>query len=137
MTDVQDAPLLLAVGNHLRGFTRHFELAELGALFVRPAWTAASYRLLARGSEHPFKPGLVEVTREDGASIEGELYHLSSAMLNELAALVRPPIRLGLVTLGDGRVVHGYLCDPAEVAHASDISHLGGWRAFLETSAAE
>ena len=49
----------------------------------------------------------------------------------ELAALVRPPIRLGRVRLEDGREVHGFLCDPDAAATARDISHQGGWRAFL------
>ncbi|MCR0983110.1 allophanate hydrolase-related protein [Roseomonas populi] len=137
MSSVESMPLLLAVGNHLQGLSRHFELADRGARLVGTAWTEPSYRLLARGTETPLKPGLVEVARDGGTSIEGELYTLPGGALEELATLVRAPIQLGQVRLRDGRVVHGYLCDAAAIADARDVSHLGGWRAFLNDSAAE
>ncbi|MFC7738001.1 amidase [Roseomonas sp. GCM10028921] len=129
MTD--EADLLLAVGNHLAGLSRHQELLDEGAKLLRPAETAASYRLLARGSGSSPNPGLVEVAAGSGARIEGELYALPPGAVDRLAFFVHPPIRLGRVQLEDGTVVHGYLCDPAEAAGARDISDLGGWRAFL------
>jgi allophanate hydrolase len=121
--------LLLAVGNHLQGLSRHHELADRGARLLGPVRTAASYRLLARGAAPPFNPGLIEDSA--GASIGGELYALPADAVATLAALVRAPIRFGEVMLEDGRRVHGYLCDPAAAATARDISHLGDWRAFL------
>lgn len=123
--------LLLAVGNHLAGLPRHQELAERGARLLAPVLTQDRYRLLARGAAPPFNPGLVEVAPGAGATIAGELYALPADAVTVLAALVRPPIRLGQVRLADGRAVHGYLCDPAAAATARDISHYGGWRAFL------
>jgi hypothetical protein len=129
MTD--EADLLLAVGNHLAGLSRHHELLKQGARLLRPVRTAASYRLLARGAGGSPNPGLVEAAPGNGAPIEGELYALPRGGVDRLARLVRPPIRLGRVRLEDGAEVHGYLCDPAEAAGARDISGLGGWRAFL------
>lgn len=126
--------LLLAVGNHLDGLSRHHELAERGARLLGPVRTAASYRLLARGAAPPLNPGLVEAATGAGVSIAGELYAMPREALAELGALVRAPIRLGEVALEDGRRVHGYLCDPAAAATARDISHLGDWRAFLATA---
>jgi allophanate hydrolase len=125
--------LLLAVGNHLAGLSRHHELAERGATLLGTVRTQDRYRLLARGAQPPFNPGLVEVATGTGAAIAGELYALPDAALAGLAALTRQPIRLGQVWLQDGRQVHGYLCDPAAAAAARDISHLGGWRGFLAT----
>ncbi len=130
-TDRAGSELLLAVGNHLAGLSRHHELMERGALLVGLVRTVAAYRLLARGAAPPFNPGLVEVPAGRGATIAGELYSLPSEAVAELAGLVRPPIRLGRVRLEDGREVHGYLCDPEATATGRDISHLGGWRAFL------
>jgi allophanate hydrolase len=123
--------LLLAVGNHLAGLSRHDELADRGARLVGLARTSGCYRLLARGASPPFNPGLVEVEAGKGAAIAGELYALPADAVAGLAALARAPIRLGRVRLEDGREVHGYLCDPAAGADARDISDLGGWRAFL------
>jgi allophanate hydrolase len=126
--------LLLAVGNHLAGLPRHHELAGRGARLIAPVRTRDCYRLLARGAAPPFNPGLVEVAAGAGAAIAGELYALPAGAVAELAALVRPPIRLGQVWLEDGREVHGYLCDPGAAATARDISQHGGWRAFLAAS---
>lgn len=138
---VQDIPagseLLLAVGNHLAGLSRHHELTERGARLLRPVRTCDSYRLLARGAAAPFNPGLVEVAAGTGATIAGELYALPVQAVAELAALVRAPIRLGRVRLEDGREVHGYLCDPEAATTAWDISHHGGWRAFLAAGSPE
>lgn len=127
--------LLLAVGNHLAGLPKHGELLAHGARPAGLVRTAAAYRLLARGTAAPFNPGLVEAAPGAGLAIEGELYTLPSDAIPALAALVRPPIGLGQVRLEDGRRVHGYLCDPAAAATARDISHLGGWRAFLSAEA--
>jgi len=123
--------LLLAVGNHLHGLSRHGELTDRGARLVGQVRTRDAYRLLARGATAPFNPGLVEVAPGTGATIVGELYALPALAVAELAALVRPPIGLGRVRLEDGREVQGYLCDQAAAASARDISHYGGWRAFL------
>lgn len=129
--DEAGTTFLLAVGNHLAGLSRHHELLDQGAKLVRRVRTAPSYRLLARGAAESPNPGLVEVAPGGGARIEGELYTLPQGALEQLAILVRSPIRLGHVRLEDGSEVHGYLCDPAESSSALDISNLGGWRAFL------
>lgn len=130
--DVAAGPdLLLAVGNHLAGLTRHHELLEHGARLIGPVRTQASYRLLARGAAAPFNPGLIEVATGQGARIAGELYALPGGAAQALARLVRDPIRPGRVRLEDGTEVHGYLCDPAAAGIARDISHHGGWRRFL------
>lgn len=136
MTNAEEAgtTLLLAVGNHLAGLSRHHELLDQGARLVGHVRTAASYRLLARGSADSPNPGLVEVAPERGARIDGEMYALPPGAVERLGRLVRPPIRLGHVRLEDGTEVHGYLCDPAEIDGGRDISDLGGWRAFLTTS---
>lgn len=138
MTHAEDAEttLLLAVGNHLAGLSRHHELLDQGARLVGHVRTAASYRLLARGSADSPSPGLVAVAPERGARINGEIYALPPGAVERLARLVRPPIRLGHVRLEDGAEVRGYLCDPAEIEDSRDISDLGGWRAFLATSQA-
>lgn len=128
--------LLLAVGNHLHGLSRHHELSERGARLVGQVWTRPSYRLIARGAAPSFNPGLVEVTNGSGAAIGGELYALPFAAIAELTALVRAPISLGQVWLEDGRKVHGYVCDAAAAPAAQDISHLGSWRAFLAAGSA-
>jgi allophanate hydrolase len=37
--------------------------------------------------------------------------------------------------LADGTTAKGFLCEPAGLQGAVDISHLGGWRAFVKQAA--
>jgi len=46
-------------------------------------------------------------------------------------ALVPAPLSIGTLALADGGSVQGFLCEPLALQGASDISHLGGWRAFI------
>jgi allophanate hydrolase len=41
------------------------------------------------------------------------------------------PMAIGRVVLDDGRDVLGFLCEPAAVHGAADITSFGGWRAWL------
>ena len=41
------------------------------------------------------------------------------------------PLGIGKVTLEDGSLVSGFLCESLGVADATDISALGGWRQYL------
>ena len=42
-----------------------------------------------------------------------------------------PPLGLGTVLLEDGSRVKGFLCEPAGIVGAEEITHLGGWRAYM------
>ena len=46
-------------------------------------------------------------------------------------AEVPPPLAIGTVRLESGEDVSGFVCEPHSLAGAIDISHHGGWRAFL------
>jgi allophanate hydrolase len=48
-------------------------------------------------------------------------------------ALIPPPLGLGSIELEDGSRVHGFLCEGHALQAAPDITHFGGWRAFLAT----
>jgi allophanate hydrolase len=48
-------------------------------------------------------------------------------------ALIPAPLGLGSLQLADGRWVHGFICEPAALAGATDISAWGGWRAWRAT----
>ena len=41
------------------------------------------------------------------------------------------PMAIGRVCLDDGRDVLGFLCEPAAVRGAADITRFGGWRAWI------
>lgn len=40
------------------------------------------------------------------------------------------PLGIGTLTLADGTQVQGFLCEPAALDDATDITHFGGWRAY-------
>ncbi|HHK8006957.1 TPA: allophanate hydrolase, partial [Serratia marcescens] len=35
------------------------------------------------------------------------------------------------LTLEDGSQAKGFVCEPYAIEHATDITHYGGWRAYL------
>ena len=48
-------------------------------------------------------------------------------------ALIPSPLGIGTLKLDDGSSVQGFVCEPAALDGAIDISHLGGWRNYLQT----
>jgi allophanate hydrolase len=124
---------LAVVGAHMRGLPLNSELTARGARFIRAGRTAARYRLFALPGEGIRRPGLVR-TREHGASVELELWDLSSEALGSLLATVPAPLAIGRVALSDGSEVTGFVCEAYAAAGALDVTEYGGWRAYLSSS---
>ena len=122
--------VLAVVGAHLRGLPLHPKLTQRHARFIRQDRTAPCYRLYALANSTPPKPGLVRVT-DGGAGIEVELYGLDLAALGSLLAEVPAPLAIGTILLENGEAVKGFLCEPAGLSGALDITTHGGWRAYL------
>ncbi len=120
---------LAVCGAHMRGLPLHHQLTALGAVFAGEAATVPAYRLYALDTSPP-KPGLVRVG-EGGASIAVELYRLSYAAFGRFVASVPAPMCIGAVLL-EGESVAGFLCEPAAVANAVEITSYGGWRRYLD-----
>ncbi|NJP45925.1 allophanate hydrolase [Actinacidiphila epipremni] len=125
-----EPPLRLAVvGAHLSGQPLNPQLLALGARLAATTATAPAYRLFALDTV-PAKPALVRVA-EGGAAIEAEVWELPPAALGAFAAALPRPMALGPVTLRDGTQVTGFLCEPAALPGAADITAYGGWRGYL------
>ncbi|MEI6113513.1 MAG: allophanate hydrolase [Burkholderiales bacterium] len=121
---------LAVVGAHLRGMQLHHQLVELGCRFLQATETAAAYRLYALAQSAPPKPGLVKVS-EGGNGIQVEVYEMPLTRIGSLLAQIPQPLGLGTITLADGSSVKGFICEPCGVAGARDITHFGGWRAYI------
>ena len=121
---------LAVVGAHLAGLPLNGQLTERGATLQGPARTAPLYRLFALPGTTPPKPGLLRVGAA-GVPIEIEVWNLPLEQVGSFLALVPSPLALGTLQLEDGRSVHGFLCEPAALEGAADISSHGGWRAYL------
>ncbi len=132
----KDAPAghvrLAVVGAHLSGMPLNPQLTDRHARFVESTHTAANYRLYALPNTTPPKPGLIR--SEDGASIIVELWDIPVDQFGSFVALVPAPLGIGTLTLEDGREVKGFICEGAAVEGAKDITELGGWRAFIEST---
>ena len=125
---------LAVVGAHLEGMPLHGQLRERGCRLVERTRTAPAYRLYALPATQPPKPGLARVGEgEGGHAIEVEVYEMPIDQVGSFLALIPPPLGLGSVQLADQRWVHGFICEPAALAGATDISAWGGWRAWRAT----
>lgn len=120
---------LAVVGAHLQDMPLHWQLTSRDARFVGAFETAPSYRLYAMADSLPPKPALV--FSPDGAAIKLEVYEMSAAAFGSFVAEVPAPLAIGTVTLGDGSSVKGFVAEPRALIGAEDITHLGGWRAFI------
>jgi allophanate hydrolase len=121
---------LLVVGAHLSGQPLNHELLAAGGTLAGPRATAPCYRLFALDTAPP-KPGLVRQA-EGGASIAGAVWRLPAAGFARFMAGLATPMTVGRVLLDSGHEVLGFLCEPAAVAGAADITGYGGWRAWRE-----
>lgn len=123
---------IAAVGAHLSGLPLNGQLTELGATLREATHTAPHYRLYALPGTTPPKPGLQRV-RSDGTAIALEVWDVPLHQVGRFLAGIPAPLGLGNVELADGRVVHGFLCEGHALLGAVDISHHGGWRAYLKS----
>jgi allophanate hydrolase len=138
---------LLVVGAHLSGQPLNHELLAAGGTLLGPAATAPAYRLYALDTRPP-RPGLVRVDPlpltgaeasakgQAGASIAGEVWRLPAAGFARFMTGLAAPMAIGRVRLDDGRDVLGFLCEPAAVRGAADITRFGGWRGWIGRRAA-
>jgi allophanate hydrolase len=119
------------VGAHLSGMPLNGQLTERGATLAARTHTAAQYRLYALPRTAPPKPGLLRVAPGEGERIEVELWDMPMAHYGSFVTLVPPPLSIGTLTLADGSGVQGFLCEALALDGATDITHLGGWRAYI------
>ena len=118
------------VGAHLSGMPLNQQLTERHATLVESTHTAPIYRLYALPGTVPPKPGLKRVAPGEGAAIEIEIWDMPLAHYGSFVSLVPAPLSIGTLTLADGSSVQGFLCEPLALEQATDITHLGGWRAY-------
>ena len=119
------------VGAHLSGMPLNGQLTERGAVLVEATRTAPEYRLYALPGTTPPKPGMVRVAPGSGHAIVVEVWEMPVAGYGSFVALIPWPLGIGTITLADGSTVQGFACDALALEGAEDISHHGGWRAFI------
>ena len=119
-------------GAHMQGLPLNPQLTALGGEFVQATTTAADYQLFALNGFTPPRPGLLRVL-ENGIEIALEIWQLPIENYGKFVATVPSPLGFGTLTLADNSTLQGFLCEAYATQNATNISHLGGWRGYLET----
>jgi allophanate hydrolase len=127
-----DRARLVVCGAHLDGLALNWQLKQRGGRLVETTQSSPHYQLHALAGGPPFRPGMVRVA-EGGVAIAVEVWELPSSELGSFLTGIAAPLGLGKVQLADGRWESGFICEPYGLEGATDISHLGGWRAYLQS----
>lgn len=117
-------------GAHLSGLPLNGQLTSRGARLRKCTRSAAEYKLYALPGGPPYRPGMVRVA-QGGAPIEIEVWELPTREFGSFVADIPAPLGIGMLTLADGEQVQGFVCEAYAVSGALDITHFGGWRAYL------
>ncbi len=123
---------LAVVGAHLSGLPLNPQLTSRGATLVRAAVTKPVYRLYALPGTVPPKPGMLRKSTPVENGIEVEIWELAPTAFAEFVAEIPPPLGIGTIEMIDGELVKGFLCEAYAVEHATEITHHGGWRNYLD-----
>lgn len=126
--------LVAVVGAHLSRQPLNHQLTDRGARLVKSCRTGPEYRLFALNGATPPKPGLIRDDEFDGWGIEVEVWAIPENHFGGFAAAVPSPLAIGNVRLDDGVWVKGFLCEPAGVAGAAEITRFGGWRSYVRNA---
>ena len=121
---------IVLVGAHMRDLPLNYQMTERDAHFVESAKTSDQYRLFALPGGPPYRPGLVRTG--SGQCIDVEVWSMPLTNVGSFVAGIPAPLGIGMVELEDGRQIQGFLCEQTATQEATDITALGGWRAYLE-----
>jgi allophanate hydrolase len=127
-----DRARIVVCGAHLQGLALNWQLTQRGGRLLESTLSSPDYQLYALAGGPPLRPGMVRV-KDGGVAIAVEVWELPSNELGSFLTGIPAPLGLGKVQLADGRWESGFICEPYGLEGALDISHLGGWRAYLET----
>ncbi|HEY4361240.1 MAG TPA: allophanate hydrolase [Bryobacteraceae bacterium] len=127
---------IAVAGAHLSGQPLNWQLKDHGARLQRTVRTAAGYRFYALSGTTPAKPGLFRDDRFQGSGIELEVWAMPEDQFGRFVAAVPPPLTIGTVTLENGESVKCFLCEPAALEGAREITQFGGWRGYLKSGGA-
>jgi allophanate hydrolase len=120
-------------GAHLEGLPLNHQLTSRGAHLVARTKSSADYKFYALPGGPPFRPGMVRVAAdESGHAIEVEVWEMPAREFGSFVAGIPAPLGIGTITLASGEQVQGFVCEQYVANEAMDISHFGGWRAYLQ-----
>jgi allophanate hydrolase len=116
-------------GAHLSGLPLNYQLTGRGSFLLEATRTSANYRLYALPGGPPYRPGLIR--HERGVAIEIEVWAIPLDQYGSFVAGIPTPLGIGMLETEAGEWLQGFICEPYALGNAEDISHLGGWRAYI------
>jgi allophanate hydrolase len=124
---------LVVCGAHMQGLPLNGQLLARRATFLRATKTSARYRLFVLPGSPPVRPGLIR-DADNGAAIDVELWRVPVDEFGSFVAMIPAPLGIGKLELADGSWQCGFLCEAHAISGASEITSLGGWRAYLQSA---
>ncbi|WP_278378731.1 allophanate hydrolase [Stutzerimonas kunmingensis] len=125
-----DRTRVVVCGAHLDGLPLNWQLRQRGGRLLEATQSSPDYKLYALAGGPLLRPGMVRVA-EGGAAIAVEVWDIPSSELGSFLTGIPAPLGLGKVELEDGRWETGFICDAYGLDGAEDITHFGGWKAWL------
>jgi allophanate hydrolase len=125
--------LMAVVGAHLTGQPLNWQMTTRKARYVRTVRTHSDYLLYVLPNSIPAKPGLVYSPGQAGQGIELEVWAMPEDTVGTFLSGIPAPLSLGTVHLEDGSDVKGFLVEPSGIVGAEEITHLGGWRPYIQS----
>jgi allophanate hydrolase len=125
-----DRARIVVCGAHLDGLPLNWQLVKRNGRLISRTESSPHYKLYALAGGPPFRPGMVRVA-EGGRSIAVEVWEFPSQELGSFLTGIPAPLGLGKVQLTDGSWETGFICEPYGLEGAEDITHFGGWRAYM------
>ncbi len=123
---------VVVCGAHLQGQPLNWQLLDRGGELQLKTCTKAAYGLFALPDDK--RPALVP--RKSGSAIEVEVWRMPMSEFGSFVAGIPSPLGIGKVALESGVSLSGFICEEGGIANAKDISHFGGWRAYLASKQA-
>lgn len=121
-------------GAHLSGMALNHQLLSRNARLLQETRSAPHYRLYALAGGPPFRPGMIRVA-ENGEAIIVEVWEVPTETVGSFLAGIGQPLGLGKIELESGQWVTAFICEGHIVSTATDITHFGGWRAYMASRA--
>lgn len=128
----QDTVELAVNGELMRGMRSEQAMVDAGALFIRDTRTARCYQLYNINDRHPARLRVAD----EGAATILEIRALPPTGFIKILKREPQGLSVGHVQLEDGSWMLGVIGEPILCDGKPDISCFGGWRAYLEQTAA-
>jgi len=121
---------VIVCGAHLGGLALNWQLSERGAQLEEKTQSAKSYRMyVIEGAIE--RPGMIR-DETAGSAIDIEIWQIAKSEFGSFVAAIPAPLGIGQVETADGRWLPGFICEGYAVEGAREITHLGGWRAYIQ-----